>query len=88
MHIHPAIALAPGEVIVMLTIPNRAVDRIAGTWVTAAQSKELRPGSSGASEVRILYIFDPAAAGLVLYFLAAAGAQLRARDTRLLNWVN
>jgi uncharacterized membrane protein len=29
-----------------------------------------------------------AACGLVLYFLCAAGAHLRARDTRLLNWVN
>jgi DoxX-like family len=29
-----------------------------------------------------------AASGLVLYFLCAAGAHLRARDTRLLAWVN
>lgn len=29
-----------------------------------------------------------AAAGLVLYFVCAAGAHLRIRDTRLLNWVN
>jgi hypothetical protein len=29
-----------------------------------------------------------AACGLVLYFLCAAGAHIRARDTRLLNWVN
>lgn len=29
-----------------------------------------------------------AACGLVLYFLAAAGAHLRARDTQLLRWVN
>jgi uncharacterized membrane protein len=29
-----------------------------------------------------------AAWGLVLYFLAAAGAHIRARDTRLLAWVN
>jgi DoxX-like family len=29
-----------------------------------------------------------AACGLVLYFLAAVGAHIRARDTRLLNWVN
>jgi hypothetical protein len=29
-----------------------------------------------------------AAGGLVLYFLAAAGAHIRARDTRLLAWVN
>lgn len=29
-----------------------------------------------------------AACGLILYFLCAAGAHIRARDTRLLNWVN
>lgn len=29
-----------------------------------------------------------AACGLVLYFLSAAGAHIRARDTRLLAWVN
>jgi hypothetical protein len=29
-----------------------------------------------------------AACGLVLYFLCAAGAHIRARDTRLLNWIN
>ena len=29
-----------------------------------------------------------AACGLVLYFLSAAGAHIRARDTRLLHWVN
>lgn len=29
-----------------------------------------------------------AAAGLVLYFVCAACAHLRVRDTRLLNWVN
>lgn len=29
-----------------------------------------------------------AACGLVAYFLCAAGAHLRARDTRLLAWVN
>ena len=29
-----------------------------------------------------------AACGLVLYFLFAAGAHIRARDTRLLAWVN
>ena len=29
-----------------------------------------------------------AACGLVLYFLFAAGAHIRARDTRLLNWIN
>ena len=29
-----------------------------------------------------------AAGGLVLYFLFAAGAHIRARDTRLLAWVN
>jgi hypothetical protein len=29
-----------------------------------------------------------AACGLVLYFLSAAGAHIRARDTRLLAWAN
>ena len=29
-----------------------------------------------------------AACGLVLYFLFAAGAHIRARDTRLLDWIN
>jgi hypothetical protein len=29
-----------------------------------------------------------AACGLVLYFLCAAGAHIRARDSRLLSWVN
>jgi uncharacterized membrane protein len=29
-----------------------------------------------------------AACGLVLYFLCAAGAHIRARDTRLLDWIN
>jgi DoxX-like family len=29
-----------------------------------------------------------AACGLVLYFLFAAGAHIRARDTRLLAWIN
>jgi len=29
-----------------------------------------------------------AACGLVLYFVSAAGAHMRARDTRLLNWVS
>jgi hypothetical protein len=29
-----------------------------------------------------------AACGLVLYFLFAAGAHIRARDSRILNWIN
>ncbi|HWF71147.1 MAG TPA: DoxX family protein [Mycobacterium sp.] len=29
-----------------------------------------------------------AACGLILYFLCAAGAHIRARDTRLLAWIN
>lgn len=29
-----------------------------------------------------------AASGLVLYFLCAAGAHIRARDTQILSWVN
>ena len=34
------------------------VDRIAGSRLH--NLKELRPGSSGGSEVRVLFIFDPA----------------------------
>ena len=39
-------------------------DRIAGSWLH--NLKELRPGSSGASEVRILFIFDPARNAVLL----------------------
>ena len=40
------------------------VDRIAGARLH--NLKELRPGSSGASEVRILFIFDPARNAVLL----------------------
>jgi hypothetical protein len=40
------------------------VDRIAGSRLH--NLKELRPGSSGASEVRILFIFDPARNAVLL----------------------
>ena len=40
------------------------VDRIAGSRLH--NLKELRPGSSGGSEVRILFIFDPARSVLLL----------------------
>ena len=40
------------------------VDRIAGSGLH--NLKELRPGSSGSSEVRILFIFDPARSAVLL----------------------
>ena len=43
---------------------RRLADRIAGSRLH--NLKELRPGSSGASEVRILFIFDPARNAVLL----------------------
>ncbi|MFI5727328.1 type II toxin-antitoxin system RelE/ParE family toxin [Streptomyces cyaneofuscatus] len=40
------------------------VDRITGSAL--ANLKELRPGSSGSSEVRILFVFDPARNAVIL----------------------
>ena len=40
------------------------VDRIKGS--TVHNLKELRPGSSGASEIRILFVFDPARRAILL----------------------
>ncbi|MYR36872.1 addiction module toxin RelE [Streptomyces sp. SID4944] len=40
------------------------VDRVAGA--TLANLKELRPGSSGSSEVRILFVFDSARNAVIL----------------------
>jgi hypothetical protein len=40
------------------------VDRIKGSAVH--NLKELRPGSSGASEIRILFVFDPARRAILL----------------------
>ncbi|MEW2070387.1 type II toxin-antitoxin system RelE/ParE family toxin [Streptomyces sp. NPDC007346] len=40
------------------------VDRITGS--TLSNLKELRPGSSGSSEVRILFVFDPARNAVIL----------------------
>ena len=49
----------------------------------------LAAGSIGLVAGFAVPVFGTAAAcGLVLYFLCAAGAHIRARDTRLLNWVN
>jgi hypothetical protein len=39
-------------------------DRIAGSWLH--NLKELRPGSSGASEVRTLFMFDPVRSAVLL----------------------
>ncbi|MYV60122.1 hypothetical protein GTW37_11920 [Streptomyces sp. SID4931] len=36
------------------------------TGSTLANLKELRPGSSGASEVRVLFVFDPARNAVIL----------------------
>lgn len=49
------------------------VDRIKGS--TRHNLKELRPGSSGATEVRILFIFDPSRQAVLL----AAGDKSGAR---------
>lgn len=49
----------------------------------------LAAGSIGLVAGFAVPVFGTAAAcGLILYFLCAAGAHIRARDTRLLNWVN
>ncbi|XMN06625.1 type II toxin-antitoxin system RelE/ParE family toxin [Streptomyces griseobrunneus] len=40
------------------------VDRITGS--TLSNLKELRPGSSGSGEVRILFVFDPARNAVIL----------------------
>lgn len=42
----------------------RLVDRITGS--TLSNLEELRPGSSGSSEVRILFVFDPARNAVIL----------------------
>jgi hypothetical protein len=49
----------------------------------------LAAGSIGLVAGFVVPVLGTAAAcGLVLYLLSAAGAHTRARDTRLLNWVN
>lgn len=49
----------------------------------------LAAGSLGLLAGFAIPVFGTAAAcGLVLYFLCAAAAHIRARDTRLLAWVN
>jgi hypothetical protein len=49
----------------------------------------LAAGSLGlAAGFAVPVLGTAAACGLVLYFLCAAGAHIRARDTRLLAWVN
>ena len=46
------------------TLGRPLADRVAGSRLH--HLKELRPGSSGASEVRILFIFDPARNAVLL----------------------
>jgi len=46
------------------TLGRPMVDRIKGS--TQQNLKELRPGSSGRSELRILFIFDPRRAAVLL----------------------
>ena len=49
----------------------------------------LAAGSLGLATGLVVPVLGTAAAcGLVLYFLCAAGAHVRARDTRLLSWIN
>jgi hypothetical protein len=54
------------------TVSSMTVPRSAGRWLTGSPDpglhnlKELRPGSSDASEVRILFIFDPARNAVLL----------------------
>jgi hypothetical protein len=49
----------------------------------------LAAGSLGLVTGFVVPVLGTAAAcGLVLYFLCAAGAHIRARDTRLLSWIN
>lgn len=46
------------------TLGRPAVDRIKGS--SYHNMKELRPGSTGTSEIRILFIFDPDRNGVIL----------------------
>ena len=46
------------------TLGRPLVDRISGSRVH--NLKELRPGSTGASEIRILFVFDPARRAVLL----------------------
>lgn len=46
------------------TLGRPIVDRIKGS--TLHHLKELRPGSAGAAEIRILFAFDPAARAVLL----------------------
>ena len=55
---------SPRRSTVFLTTARPSADRIAGSRLHSL--KELRPGSSAASEVRILFIFDPARNAVLL----------------------
>lgn len=53
------------------TLGRPLVDRIAGSRLH--NLKELRPGSVGASEVRVLFVFDPARRAVLLVARDKAG---------------
>ena len=51
------------------------VDRIHGSWIH--NLKELRPGSAAGTEIRILFVFDPARAAILLVAGDKAGRWVR-----------
>ena len=62
--------------------------RVPASWMVV-MGFVLGAGSLGLLAGLALPVLGTAAAcGLVLYFLCAAGAHIRARDTRVLSWVN
>jgi hypothetical protein len=62
--------------------------RVPVSWMTGL-GLLLGAGSAGlVTGFAVPVLGTAAACGLVLYFLSAAGAHLRARDTRLLSWIN
>lgn len=63
------------------TLGRPLVDRIKGAGVH--NMKELRPGSVGDSEVRILFVFDPARCAVLLVAGDKAGAWSEWYDTNL-----
>ena len=63
------------------TLGRPLVDRITGSRVH--NLKELRPGSSGASEVRILFVFDPARRAVLLVAGDKSGSWRRWYDASI-----
>jgi DoxX-like family len=62
--------------------------RVPVSWM-AGLGGLLAAGSAGlVTGLAVPVLGTAAACGLVLYFLSAAGAHLRGRDTRLLSWIN